>query len=142
MVVSSKHSCTMLFFSNEYSVTLAKGDLEQRDRRRLKTSKYAAHTDQADGGGWAVLPDPTNVFKSSRSEHLIPSEALIVSLSLCLTSFSGWKLNLQLRSSAAFKGLFILVILSITSDNFPVFEERCMTLPPPCFTMDGFFSSD
>ena len=29
MVVSSKHSWTMLFFRREYSVTLANGDLQQ-----------------------------------------------------------------------------------------------------------------
>lgn len=34
MVVNSRQSCTMLFFSNEYSVTLAKGDLKQTRGRK------------------------------------------------------------------------------------------------------------
>lgn len=33
IVVNSRQSCTMLFFSNEYSVTLANGDLKQTKKR-------------------------------------------------------------------------------------------------------------
>lgn len=33
MVVNSRQSCTMLFFSNEYSVTLANGDLQQEKKK-------------------------------------------------------------------------------------------------------------
>lgn len=33
MVVNSRQSCTMLFFSNEYSVTLENGDLEEIKQR-------------------------------------------------------------------------------------------------------------
>lgn len=32
MVVNSRQSCTMLFFSNEYSVTLENGDLEETEQ--------------------------------------------------------------------------------------------------------------
>lgn len=34
MVVNSRQSCTMLFFSNEYSVTLANGDLQQEKKEK------------------------------------------------------------------------------------------------------------
>ena len=34
IVVNSRQSCTMLFFSNEYSVTLANGDLKQTKKER------------------------------------------------------------------------------------------------------------
>lgn len=38
MVVNSKQSCTMLFFSNEYSVTLANGDLKSKNRDHDQTN--------------------------------------------------------------------------------------------------------
>ena len=38
MVVNSKQSCTMLFFSNEYSVTLANGDLKGKNRDHDQTN--------------------------------------------------------------------------------------------------------
>lgn len=40
MVVNSRQSCTMLFFSNEYSVTLANGDLQQTEKKKKKNRVY------------------------------------------------------------------------------------------------------
>ena len=37
MVVNSRQSCTMLFFSNEYSVTLANGDLKQKKKQKKQS---------------------------------------------------------------------------------------------------------